>query len=331
MYWSAVSAFLVVLGASSNDLTQRELQAWKKVEPSIIYLMDGQSVRGTAALIDEKGFFLAHKTALEGSKVSGRWANGSKVSLTLVATDDPTQFVLLKANNWQSGSAPAISLSPADSSDRALLAITSNGPVRAERVANTYGVINPSRRFMPLSEVRMENNLNSLGGALLFNINGQFVGALNATLESPGIQNAYQNQMRGGAIRQSNDLNSRQAPVQIFGPGTMTTAYTISPKVMKRVIDGFKSDSHEVAHPAIGIFCRDAAPTGALIEIVSEGSTADKAGLRKGDVITSMNNVPVKNQFDFARIMLDAEVGDILTVWIKRSGLMQMIKVPVGK
>jgi putative serine protease PepD len=100
--------------------------------------------------------------------------------------------------------------------------------------------------------------------------------------------------------------------------------------VLKRVVVGFLSEDRIVRHPAIGIFCRDAVPQGALIDSVTKGSPADKAGLMKNDIIKSMNNQAVRDQIDFAKIMSAQEVGDILKVWVQRGGLQQLITVEVG-
>lgn len=338
MFWSAVSLVLAVNGLGS-DLNQRELRAWKKIEPSIVYVLDGPAVRGAAALIDGQGLFLADKSVVTDSKVTGKDSQGRTIHLILIATDKPTQLVLLKAEGWEESKAAPITLSESEAGSKSLIAITAVGPVRAERGISTYGVVSPSQRYMPLSEIRLENTEPALGGALLFNLDGQFAGALNATLETPPGQNNFTRGTNTGATGFGGGGNSNKImPPNMkadlrsqYGPGTMATAYTIGPNVLRRVIEGFKSPSHEVHHPTIGIFCKDAVPVGgALIEIVSEGSTAEKAGLRKGDIINSINNQAVRSQFDFARIMIDQEIGNKLQIWISRDNLRQMIEVTVG-
>jgi len=355
MFLSAVS--LLLLGkAGAFDLNEREIKAWKKIQPSIVYLTDGSSISGTATLIDKEGLFLADRSAFTGTKAEGRATDGHTVHFVLLATDDPTQFVLLKAENWNTSDGTPVSLAETDSQQQRqpipLIAITTNGPVRAEKVGSSYGIVVPSRRFMPLSEIRLENTQASLGGALLFNLDGQLVGALNATLETPAGQSNFQarsvqNQSVGGGAgfgtrggsgagggggRGDSAGSFEKLQNNQYGPGLMATAYTVGPRILQRVVDGFRSPSHEVLHPSIGIVCRNAIPMGALIDSVKPGSTADKAGLRKGDIITKMSNQSVQNQFDFARIMLDQEVGTNLRMWVQHeNGLIQMIDVPVGK
>jgi len=332
MLSSAASLFLLATATFGGDLNERELKAWKKVQPSIANLIRGGSVCGTAALIDRSGLFLAHRTALSAKSIEGRLSDGSVVQFEWIATDEPTQFVLLKVDDWKGTDSP-LEVADSDAGSKSLLALTPSGPVRAERAGDTYGVVNPSRRFMPLSEMRLENNLASLGGALVIDLNGRLAGAINAALElSPGqnIQRA-----RGAdsnpptAVGGGGGGFAAKSTVQ-FGPGILTTAYSISSKVLRRVVEGFRNSDHVVKHPAIGIFCRDAVPFGALIDSVTPGSTAEKAGLMKNDVITQIGQQAVRNQVDFARIMVDQEVGATLQFWILRAGLKQLIKVNVG-
>lgn len=336
MLSSAASLFLLASASFGGDLNERELKAWKKVQPSIANLIRGGSVCGTAALIDRSGLFLAHRTALSAKTIEGRLSDGSVVQFEWIATDEPTQFVLLRVDQWKGIDSP-LEVADSDAGSKSLLALTPSGPVRAERAGDTYGVVNPSRRFMPLSEMRLENNIASLGGALVIDLNGRLAGAINAALELSPAQNIQRARGAdsnpptgvGGGGGGATGGFAAKSTLQ-FGPGILTTAYSISPKVLRRVVDGFRNSDHIVKHPAIGIFCRDAVPSGALIDSVTTGSTAEKAGLMKNDVITQIGQQAVRNQVDFARIMVDQEVGTTLQFWILRAGLKQLIKVSVG-
>lgn len=334
MLWSAASLVLTVAFTDLNDLNEREMRAWKKIQPSIVYLLDGQRVRGSAALISKDGLFVTHATSVAGKSIQGRKSDGSVVKLVLVATDEPTQFVLLKADEWQDP-ASVVTVSLGKSDREGLLAITPTGPVRAERAKDTYGIVNPSRRVVPMSEVFLENNLPTMGGSLLINMDGNLTGALNAALALSSSQNMQKSRatdnLRGGGSGGPGGL--KQAVPTIanqYGPGILGSAYTIGPKVLSRVVNGFLSEGHVVKHPAIGVFCRDALPNGALVDSVTKGSPAEKAGLVKGDIINSINSQPIGDQMDFARIMSDQDVGETLKIWITRNGLRQMISVEVG-
>ena len=57
------------VGSDSSDLTEREMKAWKKIQPSVVSLLQGQQVRGSAALISREGLFIAHATAIAGKAI----------------------------------------------------------------------------------------------------------------------------------------------------------------------------------------------------------------------------------------------------------------------
>src|SRR6476659_1383778 len=97
----AASTILGMALSGAGDLNERELRAWRKVQPSVVMILDGQMVSGTAALIDRKGLFLAHRTAVRNKSIEGRFSDGSIVKLDWSATGEPTQFVLLETKDWK--------------------------------------------------------------------------------------------------------------------------------------------------------------------------------------------------------------------------------------
>jgi S1-C subfamily serine protease len=67
-----------------------------------------------------------------------------------------------------------------------------------------------------------------------------------------------------------------------------------------------------------------------VMEIVSRGP-AEQAGLKTGDLITSVNNQAVHSMDDFARAMSAAPVGAKLSFEIQREGATQAIDVVLGQ
>jgi Do/DeqQ family serine protease len=64
---------------------------------------------------------------------------------------------------------------------------------------------------------------------------------------------------------------------------------------------------------------------GVLVSQVTEGSAADKAGIKPGDVITSINNQPIKSNSELRNAIGLARVGDKLEVAIIRDSKPQVI------
>jgi serine protease Do/serine protease DegQ len=71
----------------------------------------------------------------------------------------------------------------------------------------------------------------------------------------------------------------------------------------------------DIAH-SLGL----ASATGALVSQVVEGSPADRAGIRTGDVITSVNGQPVKSNSELRNTIGLRRVGDKIEIGLVRDG-----------
>src|SRR4051812_17847458 len=108
MFVQAVSLALALSGpVITADLNAKEQHAWRQVAPSVVYILqEGQPI-GAAALIDEQGYFLASRSLIHSRAVDGRTWDGHLVRMLVKATDEPTQFVLLEAQDWDPKTGPA--------------------------------------------------------------------------------------------------------------------------------------------------------------------------------------------------------------------------------
>ncbi len=71
-------------------------------------------------------------------------------------------------------------------------------------------------------------------------------------------------------------------------------------------------------------------PTGAVISSVYEGSPAEEAGLRRGDIITDFNNNGVKDYTVFDKLVNNCEPGQKITIKIYRGGKYYTTSLTVG-
>jgi len=70
---------------------------------------------------------------------------------------------------------------------------------------------------------------------------------------------------------------------------------------------------------------------GLLVEEVAEGSAAEKAGFKAGDVITKIGDVPVTKLNDFRSELAEHNVGDKVNVDILRKGSAKTLTVEIEK
>jgi len=71
------------------------------------------------------------------------------------------------------------------------------------------------------------------------------------------------------------------------------------------------------------------APTGVMVRAVEEGSPAQQAGLREGDVIVDLDGVPVVNVDDLHRLLTAERTGAATPLRaLRRTELLELSVVP---
>jgi len=340
---------IAITGAQTCDSMQaaavssRERVVWNEIRPSIVTLYGNGHATGVAALIDDSGYFVAHKSSVAGVQVFGTTSTGKQLTFSIVSKDDATSLVLLKTNLWPSGSArvfrpPTLE----DMEGSTLIAVLPTGPMRmAYGSKHKLGVLSASRRLVPLTEMRFEASGQPVGGALIFSDNGELIGSLNATLVVPedanqnSVRDANQNSLNGfggqggfggaqsataggGGSNGPGGFGGRNQQYSNSGPTGLTVAYTVSPDFVQHVLEGFLSPSHTVEFAALGVFCKDAIGGGALIQAVTPGSPAERSGLKPGDILMNINQNPIPDQVAFAKVMLQQKVGVKISLIVKR-------------
>ncbi len=291
------------------------------MRPAIVTLVEHDRPTGVAALVDDSGYFVTHSSSVAGRTAWGITSTGKQLTFHVVAQDRASMLVLLKTGDWDTEAArPFHSPSDEDLASGQLIAVLPSGPLRmAYGSRHKLGVLDPSRRLVPLTEIRFESAPRSIGGALLFTESGGLIGSLNATLE--GVNSDRQAQ-------QVRDFNPTQ--FQNPGPGPMSVGYTVSPDFVRHVLDGFLSPSHKVEFPVLGVFCTDAVGGGALIQQVTPGSPADKAGLHAGDILLNIASNPVQDQMAFASIMLQQKPGKKIQIVVQHGEAKLLLDIVPG-
>jgi serine protease Do/serine protease DegQ len=140
-------------------------------------------------------------------------------------------------------------------------------------------------------------NPGNSGGALV-NLRGELIGINTAILSRSGGNIGI-----GFAI----PVNmARSVMEQLIRYGTVkrgqlgVSMYTVTPDI-----------AHSLGLPSV---------VGALVSQVVEGSPADRAGIRTGDVITSVNSQPVKSNSELRNTIGLLRVGDKVEIGLLRDG-----------
>lgn len=81
----------------------------------------------------------------------------------------------------------------------------------------------------------------------------------------------------------------------------------------------------------LGVLADDRAGAGLKIIELTVGAPGEKAGLRAGDVVTSIDGRAIKSMQDFEPIMLASPPGSKLTFQVERDGQVQQVIVTLGQ
>lgn len=314
-----------------DQLAKKDADNWSAIKNSVVTLLREGIPSGQAALIDKSGLFLAHQDVVFTATTKARMGNGKLVILDWKASDPSTQTVLLQAENWQAEFEPVhIHEGAVAGENRPVLVVLPGGPVRGEVGANSRTAVLASKRMFALGEVRIEATAQNVGGGLVFDEEGHLLGLLNATESISSAGSPMITRFAAPKKDVQQNALQRTLPTQGFGPAGMLVGYTVQSDVLRRVVTGFLSPSHQVKHPAIGVFCKDAPGSGSLVMRVVPNSPADKAGMQPGDIIVKMDETVINDQFDFARFIDTKDVGDKVRVTVTRNLQRFNLNVSVG-
>jgi hypothetical protein len=322
MMFATTIGLAVTLLAGNQQLgrvTTAESEVWKSVRHSIVTIQQGGTDKGVAVCIDSKGLFVAHRSLTTFPILFGKTEAGLLVQLTVKAVDMSTQMALLGVEPGSVSRFQAATLADErEAAKESAYALVPGSAIATEIVSvDRPGILEKSRRVVPLIELRFEVPMQRIGGSPIFSRKGELLGFLTATVSTnePARNNVAQSTLN--APKSAAKLSQDIAPQQ-YGPNGLTVGYALGPSAMSRVIDGFLSPDHKVVFPALGVMLADAKPEGAEIREVTERSSADEAGLQAGDVIVRIGIRKIRNQIDYARVMLLQRVGESIEIEVIR-------------
>jgi len=281
----------------------------------------GQVERGSGSgfIINANGRILTNAHVVDGAdKVSVVLNDGRRFDGKVLGIDTVTDLavVQVEANNL-----PIVSLGNSDQLQPGEWAIAIGNPLGLDHTV-TKGIISAIGRSS--SDIGEGNkridfiqtdaaiNPGNSGGPLL-NAKGEVIGINTAIIK--GAQGI------GFAI----PINSaRNIAEQIVQKGKVDHPYLgvqmldITPEVKQQVNNSPKAP------------IKITVDQGVLLMDIIANSPAQKAGLKQGDVITKVNNQPVKDSTEVRRAVEKSQIGTNLTVEIQRGDRTQNVAVQVG-
>jgi serine protease Do len=253
---------------------------------------------GSGVIVDGRGYILTnHHVVANADKLSIRLLDGRELQGSIQGSDPKTDLAVIRVEDRE---LPVASLGDSDKIQVGEWAIAIGSPFGLQETV-TVGVISAKGRtglgtgtYEDFLQTDASINPGNSGGPLV-NIDGEVIG-INAMIIQPG-------QGIGFAI----PINLAKA-------------------IMLQLIDRGK-----VVRPWVGIGLQDLSPElmksfnvtekeGAVVSQVFEGSPAEKAGFKVGDIIITLDGVKIKNSQDVVREVLKKQVGQRVRFGVLREG-----------
>jgi putative serine protease PepD len=283
------------------------------VQPSVVDITVGNG-EGSGVVISADGYILTNNHVVEsgrGNSLDVTFNNGKTAKATIVGTDPPGDLALVKAQGV-SGLTPA--------------------------------------KFGDSDAVQVGDTVLALGSPLGLqgSVTAGIVSALHRTIDEGGQQGAGAGHSIGDAIQTDaaiNPGNSGGALVNMAGEvigintailtsgqgsaGNIGVGFAISSNKAKSTAEQLRNGG-KVSHPYLGVQVGSGSG-GALITDVVAGGPADKAGLRKGDLVTKVGSRAVTDSRSLVGAIQAGKPGDQIQLTVMRNGAEQQITATLGE
>ncbi|NOS97134.1 MAG: Do family serine endopeptidase [Methylotenera sp.] len=267
---------------------------------------------GSGVIVSEQGLILTNNHVVASAdEIEVAMADGRKIPAKVVGTDPDTDLALIKI---EAENLPAITFASSDKLNVGDVVLAIGNPFGVGQTV-TQGIISALGRnhlgintFENFIQTDASINPGNSGGALV-DTDGNLVGINSAIYSRSG--------------------------------GSMGIGFAIPATLARQVMDQIVAEGN-VTRGWIGIEAQDMTPElaesfklktaeGALVAGVLRGSPADKAGLRAGDILLSIEGKPIADTGSMLNLIAALIPNKKATLKISRAEAMMDIVVLIGK
>jgi serine protease Do len=268
---------------------------------------------GSGVIIDASGYVLTNHHVIDGAEqIKVDLTDNRSFDAKVVGADAPSDLAVLKID---ASNLPTLVLGDSDKTRVGDVVLAIGNPLGVGQTV-TMGIISAKGRQTGLSNGSFEDflqtdapiNQGNSGGALV-STNSELIG-INSQILSPS----------GGSIGLGFAIPSNMART-----------------VVQQLINTGKVRRGQLGVTALRIPSEEATKMGitqgpgVVVYDVQGGSGAERAGLRKGDVITALNGTEIKDPNTFRNQIASTPPGSEVTLTIKRDGREQQVRATLGE
>ena len=272
-----------------------------------------QRALGSGVIVTTDGYILTNNHVVEGAEeIKVELTDDRTVSAKLIGTDKPSDLALLKIS---AGDLHPIAIGNSENVKVGDVVLAVGNPLGIGQTV-TMGIISAKGRSTAVGDGGDEDflqtdapiNHGNSGGALV-NMRGELVG-INSQILS------------------SND-------------GNIGIGFAIPANMARNVMEQLRTTG-KVTRARLGVTVQGVTPeiaenlglkqaSGAIVSNVGEGSAAEKAGIKRGDIIQSFNGLPVHDTNTLRNRVAEAGPGSSASVVILRDGSEQKLTVKLDE
>jgi serine protease Do len=280
----------------------------ERVSPAVVSITNSKGL-GSGFVIDSEGYVVTNNHVMSGlNEAEIRFSDGTKYKGRLIGRDEATDIALLKIDAPKSF---------------------------------------PSLRFYDDQKMRVGDLVLAVGNP--FGLNGTVTaGILSARGRDEIGSGQYTDYLQlDAAINPGNsggptfDVNGRVIGMNTMGRPGSGIGFAIPSSTIQRVVEDLKQ-GRAVQRGYLGVQIESLSDenakalglpnaNGALVTGVIAGSPAEKAGIKRGDVILKINGQVVKDNRELARKIAALDIGQTATFTIWRENATISIKVTAAK
>ena len=314
---------------SSGGMTTSQVS--EMVSPSVVVITTEQVVysqwswygqnqvesgAGSGVIISSDGYILTCAHVVSGASQITVTIGDTDYTATVVGEDDTSDVAVLKID--------ATGLTPATVGDSDSLSVGDSvlavgNPLGELGGTVTSGIVSALNRSVTIQGTSSTNTMsliqmdasvspgNSGGG--LFNMNGELIGLVNAKSSSSDAEGLGFAIPINDAIEVAQDLLENG---YVSGRPYMGITYIAV------------TDSQTAAQLNVNAY-------GVYVVDVVQGGPADKAGLKTGDRIVSIDGTEIAQKDDLGTLIQQHSAGDTLSITVARDGQMQTVSLTLGE
>lgn len=268
---------------------------------------------GSGVIVGQDGYVLTNHHVIDGAdRIKVDLNDNRTLEARVIGTDPPSDLAVLKV---EASGLPVLGLGDSDRTRVGDVVLAIGNPLGVGQTV-TMGIISAKGRQTGLSTGAFEDflqtdapiNQGNSGGALV-STNNELIG-INSQILSPS----------GGSIGLGFAVPSNMART-----------------VMEQLINTGRVRRGQLGITVLKIPSEEASKlgvtegAGVVVYQVQPGSAADRAGLRRGDIITALNGTAVDDPNTFRNIIAGSAPGTEVTLTVKRDGREQQVRAPLGE